>query len=231
MGEIAVFLASNNLITTSYVIGIILLAVAVIGSVSASIQLNNNKRAILGLLGLFLIAIGLFSHFCYRSFAPSVSEKVTEEETIISQEPDQSVEPQDNLKFEPESTTQDNTSKPLPRKLTCQFGDYAPMDSFSFKSFSITLDDGEFIHGQCSQIEIDNFSLSGGVAYAFYGPGTFIWETMHGWWNICRGGEIDDAYLKIDLQAESLESHGNTETGTAQKFFCFVKNGVLSCSQ
>ena len=112
----------------------------------------------------------------------------------------------------------------------CQYGDSAPADQTIHEQFSVILQEGEFINGQSTEFKQGSFKAVGGVAYLLKGPGQFNWSTMHGWWEICRNGSNENATEKLNFQAMSLESHGNTATGYAKRVICESINSSMNCA-
>lgn len=229
MVEIVAFLILNNLVTAAFIIGLGCIFLAIIGKFSEKVVLSRNQRIIFTAIGLVLLFFSVFSHFQAENlFAQngktngSIAEEIRD--LVVIAQPDTDETDAINVGSGISLVANQND-------LRCRSGEFAPEDSFSLAINEITLNEGEFIHGQCTEFKLGSFSLKGGVAYVIVGQGTFTWSTMHGWWDICSGGDMNDPIIKLDQQAKSLEDHNNTTTGVARKVFCSYSEGQIVCEQ
>jgi len=111
----------------------------------------------------------------------------------------------------------------------CKFGDSAQADSNSFAYFDFSLEENQFINGQCSEFSLNTTKEVGGVAYIIKGPGNYSWSTKHGWWEICTNYSDENVTEKLYWQANSLEMGGNTGAGYAIKLICEAYGEIVTC--
>jgi len=78
MAEFFRFLVESNLVTAAFVIGAIAFIVAVIGKFKTIVEPSSVMRLVLGLFGLFLMALSVSAYFLSPQTTPRVEEVPTQ---------------------------------------------------------------------------------------------------------------------------------------------------------
>jgi len=99
--ELFQFLVEANLVTTAFVFGAIAIIITIIGKFQIIIELSPVQRVLLGLFGVFLVALSLGSHFLAMS-GQSSTQGVSPSQTELTPTP----KPTSTPSLQPSATTQ-----------------------------------------------------------------------------------------------------------------------------